>query len=172
MIYLNSQEYDSVLLYLNIDKRNKGWFRVGELEAFIYYKNDEIGVFEHETVDSLANLFENLWIISSDVHTALSEWTFGIPGKRDSINQLFIYAYPTTESERTFLNANNWLVIEEKTYYFTYNIKVLDCKGKWAKIQLKTSEKNYEGWMPWYNLCRSVLTLCHHLPEDGVKNEK
>lgn len=167
--YLSQIEFDSIHIYINIDKSKENKVRIKAFDAIIKYDKDEID--EMQNHESFNKKYANKWIQPKHLKTSLSEWTFGPSEKRNEINQLYIYESPSTLSNKTKITSSQLIKIEFDKFQFLYSLKPIECKGRWIKLEIKTPDFLIIGWMPWYNLCHSTLALCHHLPEDGVKNE-
>lgn len=163
-VYKNSFKYDSIDLYITIDQYKSDLMRIKSVNAFIYYVNGEmnsLNSFSHKEIS-------NKWVSKNKLETALTEWTFDSDLNAPS---LFIFNSPTLAAKKEKLSAFKWYKEQHNSIIYYYSIDILECKGQWVKINLKSPSRDYTGWMPWYNLCHRTLALCHHIPKDGIKNE-
>lgn len=163
-IYKNPYIYDSIDLYVTVDRYKSDLMRIKSVNALIYYVNEEMNSLDAFSYKEMSNK----WVSTNKLETALTEWTFD----RDlNAPSLFIFNSPTLAAEKEKLPAYKWYKEVNNSTIYNYSIVILECKGQWVKINLKSPNRTYTGWMPWYNLCHRTLSLCHHIPEDGVKKE-
>lgn len=171
--YWTQSEFEYITPNLTIDKSTAGTSRIKSINQVIINYGD--GVYNPFQIDSLNQSVNGLWVSNEYLKTDFADWVFmmrrgvlikDINPKME--NFFYIYSKPTTKSHKKVLDINDFF--EDKSNSPMYLIKVLECKGQWAKIKINNPE--FIGWMPWYNFCNNFLTTCTHGPDSIIKNEK
>ncbi len=170
--YWTQNKFENICIYMMIDRSLIGYSRINKIKDVII--NDGEDFYNDSTLDKLNLTYSNLWIENKYLNTDFDEWVF--LSNETSLNNLnipFLYSKPSTISDKKAINPKDyWEIKNDNSIRTLYNIETLECSGKWLKIKIKTNKKEEIGWMPWYNFCPNILTNCHHLPVDGVKNEE
>jgi uncharacterized protein YgiM (DUF1202 family) len=64
---------------------------------------------------------------------------------------LFLYSRPDLKSNLT----------DTINEYYTELYTITDCEGKWAKVTMKTTDKEFNGWLEPEMQCSSPYTTCN-----------